>query len=387
VDVSRALIIPDFTLPPREVLASLALFWDSIEVPVHGLLGDPPPEHRQDIETLIEQGVLRPHRISGNTGPAYAQEAREIAEAWAATPADTTAESVDLATAEKIIGARARRVAGILQLHADLAVQLAADMWAAPLAASPFGFLASSLPASDPSLPIAEATLVHLAMQGAVVDRDTPIEAVLKFREANADLAGRLRAALGELAAQIEVDASMTKVAGQAEAVIKNRVEPALGSLEAELKRSRIAFTWANVLGLGGVLALGAQPTSAAIGSGAQLVGRSIRYAFDRDALVRDHPLGYLYKVRSSFIERAPDVFEAAHAPARARTIDMTDLLTKAYMAAYDVDPRSGFGVALVGDRSTDPEECNEYLVRWSGSSKEPVDRWWKTALPGMKSE
>jgi hypothetical protein len=376
MEVARALLLPDFTLPPREVLTTLPLFWESIELPLHAGMGDPPDDQRELIETLIEEGVLRIHHLP-RPDHFLTAEAVEIAAVWARTPPDTTAATVDPALAEEIIAARARRVAGTLQYSATAAAELAAELAAAPIVSSSLGFLASSLPALATNLPLSEATVIHLAVEGATVDPATPIDKVLKFREDHKQLAGRLRGALIDVAASIQPGGSMIALAAQAEAAVKNRVEPALGALESELQRNKISFAWSNVLGFGGVLATGGHSTATALGGGAELISRSIRYAFDRDALVRDHPLGYLHKVRASFLGNGEAAFGAATMPTGAAVTDLNTLLLKMYLAAYEVGPRDGYGASIVGVRSTDPAACERYLWEWGASNHPNYESWW----------
>lgn len=44
------------------MLSTLALFWDSIELPIHPAIPDPDDEERAAIERLIEHGVVRLHQ-------------------------------------------------------------------------------------------------------------------------------------------------------------------------------------------------------------------------------------------------------------------------------------------------------------------------------------
>lgn len=314
---------------------------------------------------------------------AYEAEAAQVAAAWEQTQPGTKAATIGQDVAEKIIVARAHRVAQTLRNRVAKTIELASNVWAAPIAAAPFGFLASSLPNEEIELPVAEATLIHLAVRSAAIDPATPLDTLLKFREQHKDLAGRLRGSLIDVAATIRADLPIAAVVGQAEAAIKNRVEPALGALETELKRGRISFVWSNVLGMGGVLATGFHPTAATIGGGTQLIGRGIRYVFDRDALVRDHPFGYLHKVRTSFLEKGISALDPVSAPSLAPTIELETLIAKMYVAAFLPDVHHGFAATLIGQRSTDPAACQQYL-RGLSSTKHDGPSWWALRSPEL---
>jgi hypothetical protein len=377
VEVARSLILPEFMAPSATMLATLSLFWESIEVPVFHGTPDPPEEEQELISTLIDEGIVRLHHLSGVRGldDALLAEAKDVARAWSRTPPGTTAETIDLPVAEELIVARARRAAAVTQRRAERGIELAAELWAAPVAFSPFGFMASSLPKTDVTVPVVEAALINVAVSGITVDNAVPLDQILSFRERHKVLAGRLRAALLDVAATIRADVPMNAVAGQVEAAIKNRVEPALSALESELQKGRLSFAWSNMFGAGGVVA-GGLTTSASIGSGAYLVGRAIKYAFDRDALVRDHPYGYLHQVRTSFLPAGTDALDGAM-PLHQPEADLADLLAKMYLAAFSVEPRGGFMAwAAIGERTTDPVAAASAL-RSVGRPPAKTDRWW----------
>jgi hypothetical protein len=389
VDVARTLVLPDFTFPSGGTLATLALFWESIELPVYPGSPDPPDGAQDLVDGLMNVGAIRIRELdlARTYGTAFAgadeAEAKQVAAAWARTSPDTTASTIELDIADAIVVARARRVAQVLRNHVEAAVDLAGNIWAAPLASSPFGFLASSLPDKSGELPVAEATVIHLAVSSATIDPATPLDKLLRFREQHKELAGRLRGALTDVAATVRSDLPMSAVIGQADAALKNRVEPALGALEAELKRNRVSFAWSNVLGLGGVLAVGPLPTAATIGAGTQFVARGIRYAFDRDALARDHPFGYLQTVRASFLPGGGNALDGSHLAPRVPLVDLDTLISRVYLAAFRASPRDGFMASMLGERSTDPAACRKYVgeLMASVNSDKPAS-WWQQAAP-----
>jgi hypothetical protein len=387
MEVARTLILPEFMAPSAQMLATLSLFWESIEVPVFHGTPDPASEEQELIAALIDEGIVRLHHISGVRGldDALLAEAEEVAKAWARTPPGTTAETIDLGVAEELIVARARRVAAATQRRAEWGIDLAAELWAAPMASSPFGFMASSLPKADVTVPVAEATLINVAVSGITVASDVPLDQLLLFREQHKDLAGRLRASLVDVAAAIRTDVSMNAVAGQVEAVVKNRVEPALGALDRELKKGCLSFAWSNMFGAGGLVA-GGLSASASIGGGAYLVGRAIKYAFDRDALVRDHPYGYLHQVRTSFLPAGTDALDVA-IPPRLPLTDLAGVLAKMYLAAFSVDPRGGFMTwAVIGERTTDPAAAARVL-RGVRASSARTDEWWMNSYKSKQQK
>lgn len=382
VDTARTLVLPDLTLPSVALLSTLALYWDTIDLVVDPEGTPNPSDSEQEaIYALHDAGVLRVSliRTLPETHAAWEEEARQIASVWEQTSPDTTAATLPRELAEQIVVARARRVAQTVKARVEFGMDLARERWAAPTAPSLFSLMASALPDVQAQLPVAEATLINIAIRGAAVDPSTPLEAVLEFREKNTELAGRLRAALGDVADSIRVDLPMSAVVGQAEAAIKNRVEPALGALETELQRGRISFVWSNVLGLGGIAATAMHPTATTLGTGAQLVGRGLRYAFDRDALVRDHSFGYLHRVRTTFGEDSATGpgLDSVAAPMTAPRMELETLLGKMYVAAFGVGDDS-FNRMMIGERGTDPREVFESWDRAThGRHEDDPPNWW----------
>jgi hypothetical protein len=147
--------------------------------------------------------------------------------------------------------------------------------------------------------------------------------------------------------------------------------------LESELKKGRISFAWTNMFGVGGLVAGSASVTTASIGGGAFLIGRTVKYAFDRDALVRDHPFGYLHRVRTSLVDGRTDMSHSPYLPLDKPVPDLETLLAKAYLAAFRVDPHSDFMTAvMIGDRTADPASAARYITR-RAREKEIPSAWW----------
>jgi hypothetical protein len=386
VDVARTLILPDLTSPAGGALATLALFWESIELPIDRMTSAPSDDEQELVSRLLQEGILRLHPLrttSENDGSPDQIEAAEVARTWSRTPPGATPATVDVEIIEEIAVARARRVARCVRRRAEKGIESAEELWAAPVVGSHIGFVSSTLPAQNAALPVVEGTLIHVAASGAAIDPATPIDDVLSFRDRHQRLAARLRASLIDLSSNIRADLPISAVMGQVEAVIKNRVEPALAALETELRRGRISFAWSNMFGVGGIVATGMHPAAGSLGGGAYLAGRAIKYAFDRDALVRDHPFGYLHRVRTSLLAGGASAIDSLLDVSRQPMGNLESLFEAMYLAAIRVDPRDEWVAALVGERVTDPLlnfEATEARRRARRSS------WWVDTRPELSA-
>jgi hypothetical protein len=168
----------------------------------------------------------------------------------------------------------------------------------APIAATYHASLAASLPREDAEAPVREATLIDVATRGIRVAPETSVEEVIAFREANSAAIGRFRASLIDMAASISAESPAA--AEEAFALVRNRVEPALAALGEVLSRRRISFGWSMLFGASATVAAGID-TGAAVAEAGQVVTRGLRYAFNRERLIRDHPYGFLYRARRDF--------------------------------------------------------------------------------------
>jgi hypothetical protein len=132
MEVSRTLILPDFGSPSGRMLATLALFWESIELPIYFGTNAPAEEDQELVAALIDEGVLRLRPVKAEPGVEHAEriEAIEVARAWARTPPGTTSKTLDMSIAEEIVVARAHRVARSLQDRAVNAMEMASELWA-----------------------------------------------------------------------------------------------------------------------------------------------------------------------------------------------------------------------------------------------------------------
>jgi hypothetical protein len=279
----RGYVLPDLARPRPEDLLSLLLVWDELAVEEWSDENEPTDEGGFYSE-LKSAGVVREYsrfiNIAAEVDPALSdhptsgellQRARENADALV----DGLTASVNNALLE------------------------AADQGRAPLALTYFAELVSALPPPEPLAPVAEASMIQVAAQGIRVDRDTGVADVLRFREKNQHLMGRFRGAMIDLAASIQAD-TPTKATEQAYATLVNRVEPALGDLTTALKRGRINFAVTTLIGATSLSLSPIDPATKTV-AGGHLLSRSLRYAFDRDRVVRDHPYGLIYRAQKEF--------------------------------------------------------------------------------------
>jgi hypothetical protein len=169
----------------------------------------------------------------------------------------------------------------------------------APVATTPFAELAASLPTETAAAPVAEASLLQVVTQGIQVAPGTTVEDILAFRDKNQGSMGRFRGAMADLARVITTDASGNP-AEEARAVLRNRVEPTIGDLTEALDRNRIGFAMKILFGAISASLTPGDPASVPL-AGGLIASRSLRYAFDRERLVNDHPYGLIYRVRREF--------------------------------------------------------------------------------------
>lgn len=200
----------------------------------------------------------------------------------------------------------------------------------APVATTPFAELAASLPAADAAAPVAAASLLQVATQGIKVAPDTTVEDILAFRDKNKRSMGRFRGAMADLAGTIATDASGNP-AEEARAVIKNRVEPAIGDLTEALDRNRISFAVKILFGAVSASLTSGDPASASL-TGGLVASRSLRYAFDRERFVNDHPYGLIYRARQEFPTDADKCEPVITDPAAA----IRDRCIRAWQGLFD---------------------------------------------------
>lgn len=294
--------------PKSEQLLSMLLVWDGLDVRSSDRYTDDDSVEAEIWRELVSEGLIRlKPRTPAAELPKSSTEAMEM---WMALPWKSIARPDSIAYPDPDLPSKLAETAVDAALE-DLrnsardSLLLAVERGVAPVALDPIAASAATLPAADQSAAPAEGMLIQVAAQGVRVSGECRVEDVLAFRDKNRALMGRFRSALIDLAKSIEAD-SPSAAAEEARAVMVNRVEPALADLEAALKENRVHFFWNALIGASAV-ALGdpIAPAAAATGAG-NVVARNLRYAFNRERLVRDHPFGLLHEVGAQFDRVGP---------------------------------------------------------------------------------
>ncbi|HEY5816189.1 MAG TPA: hypothetical protein VIS95_07605 [Solirubrobacterales bacterium] len=282
-EIARALVLPDFFAPDPADLMSLLLVWEELEVEV-GDYHPQWPDYKDFRDTLRDTGLIREYPPSFEIKPVVDPT----------IPDDQSGPEL-----EQLAQSDGMELAAVVLRSIRKAQLQARDQGFAPVAMTQLAELASVLPPVDPQAPIAEATMIQVAVNGMRLDPATNLDDVLRFRERNRHLMGRFRGAMIDLSAAIDAGTAAT-AKEQAYAAMANRIEPVLGELAIALDRGRLSFAVNTLLGAT-ALALGtADPTATAVTSGG-LVAQSLKYAFDRDSLVRNHPYGLIYRAQQEF--------------------------------------------------------------------------------------
>lgn len=326
MDVSRALLLPDLGAPQDQLLKNLALYWDGLVVPVdrsEGALfgGDTRPETAtyaalRDVYGILSEvpqpvpleDVVPPiggpgSQLPGTTrflamkidddnprfdGLVYMTEEQAAAAATNYAPYDP----------EGLATAAAALFADIAFRRLSDARELAASKNLAPLAYSLVGHVGSLAGPENADVPIREAALISATIQAFEIDADVELETVAKLRDKHGQEIARLRASLTDLAAALDGGTNMDRLMAQARDVVRNRVEPALGDLESVLKENRIKYMLKSALGVSTLTVGAIQPVAGMERAGA-LTAQTLDYRFSREALVRQHPYGFLHRVES----------------------------------------------------------------------------------------
>lgn len=285
------------------------------------------------IERLIEEGLVGVEEKPFD--PRFPPEERKpFDEEWSELPWEMIARIADEERVRRISENAAEDVVQLLVAHIDDARLVAARLGLAPVAATTFAAFAACLPVSE-SGPVIEGTLIQAASKGVRVEPGSGIDDVLVFRERHRALMGRFRAAMIDLAAAIDTESAGNGLE-QAHAMIRNRVEPALGDLETALKGSRIRFAWKTLIGASALALSPATGPAAAVAGGGHVLSQPIRYAFNRDRLVREHPYGLLYQAKTDFDFQPSLGSRPITDPKSAMKFLLADLITAAQQATID---------------------------------------------------
>ncbi len=301
MEVARALAFPGTGFVKSDQLFSLLLVWDGVDLlPGQARYEDDDSSEAEIVRRLSAEGLvcILPRSPGDEELPTTEKEAGER---WQSIPWERiAAEHSDEGFVGRVAETVAERMVQHVFSRANEFLDIAAARGVAPVALDRLAMKATSLPVLDRDVPICEGALIQAASRCAKVDADCKVEDVLAFRDRNRPLMGRFRAALVDLSAAIGADSALVATQ-QADAVFLNRVEPALAKLEDALSESRLKFAWSMLLGASNVVLGGPiDPAVTAVGAGSVLT-RNLRYAFDRDRLVRDHPFGLLHRAGAEF--------------------------------------------------------------------------------------
>ncbi|HYQ79787.1 MAG TPA: hypothetical protein VEP91_11830 [Solirubrobacterales bacterium] len=273
----------------------MLLVWDGLDLHMGDRYSDDDSPAAEVWRELVAEGLITVK--SPTTGEIEEQTADEVVAEWTELPwEEIVGENSHADFAAKLAeGAVEAAVNELMEMVKDL-LSLAAERGTPPVALDPLAAKAAALPAVDKEAPATEGILIQAAAQGVRVGTGCSVEDILAFRHKNRPLMGRFRAALIDLAAAMQAD-SPVAAAEEARAVVANRIEPSLADLEASLSENRIRFFWNALIGASAV-ALGDPigPAAAVTGAGS-IVTRNLRYAFNRQRLVQDHPFGLLHEI------------------------------------------------------------------------------------------
>jgi len=315
-EVAQALLLPSVEGPGIASLLSAALIWDRVLVP-RSKRQSSQEEGRPAalvLERLEDEGVV--HQVALQLDGPHVPQPRGGFHAINQALASGVAERMTAPKLEARVWAALQEATNEVADHQSArlrsAVDLCGNLGAAPVANGLFALIAPILPLPTTGAPVREGTLMSIAAQGIGVDDTTNVEEVLRFRGQHGADIGRLRASLIDLAATIRQDSPPLALLEEARAVLSNRVEPALASLEALLKEGRVRYLWRTMFGTAAVASTSLPTTAAAAAAVGAVATRSISYVFDRERLVREHPYGYLHQVRSEFGSPGGGVFGRA---------------------------------------------------------------------------
>ncbi len=324
-DVSRALLLPDVCVPSDRSLKTLALYWDAIVVPqyVDRLLHNqfdrtsPSPERTDCFRRLAEEGVVvqtaraaplppgyDPSKLLGKGMHRLAASVEPLREpAWLLSgdisldSLTDTEQSQFRRAVESQTAILAREAALLYRNRVRDAFEFSQAENLAPMADSLLPHWASLVDRQARRGPRREGALLSAVIEGFEVDPGTPVDDILRFRRRHRPVMGRFRASVVDLCERLGDDAPPMTLLARARDTVRNRVEPALGDLEAVMKEGRLSFAVKSLVGATALSLAPIAPVRAAE-SGAHLVGQTVAYRFSRDKLVREHPFGLLHNMR-----------------------------------------------------------------------------------------
>jgi len=150
---------------------------------------------------------------------------------------------------------------------------------------------------------VAQGLLVELMMEKITLDPETPIEAIIKYREQYSSELGRFRNKVGELTSSLPDDAPLGAMQQYAQDLYLNEVQPSIEDLKKSLSGNRIKWltnSWMKIAFISAgsssmLIGMGLATANALlVGAGISLVGSGILYNVDKQDTIRSNPYSYL---------------------------------------------------------------------------------------------
>jgi hypothetical protein len=332
-EVARGLVLPGIMRCRGDTLLSMLLVWEGVEFIGSQHYDDDDSPEAEQFRRLKAEGLVSELQKSTNEF----QSLDEMGQRWLEMPWEKVLEKGGASSVPEVLGEAVDHMLQVALAEVGKAVEVAEGRGLAPIAPNAFATKAASLPTPDSRAPLAEATLIQAASQAARVSPGCQVEDLLAFRERNRAAMGRFRAALVDLASSIQAD-TPASAAEQARATVLNRVEPALANLEHALAESRFRFTWNTMVGASALIVGAPLGGPAAIGGAGSLFMQGLRYSFDRDRLVADHPYGLLLRVSQEF-GQSQEVSGVSVDPVAEMKAEMLELVENIARVALDEPP------------------------------------------------
>lgn len=154
----------------------------------------------------------------------------------------------------------------------------------------------------DQKRKVNQAQLADLSLRALAVDPEVPLIDVLRFRDKNRDKLIKYRRLIRRLVRDIsgELDTNQKQVLF--EEIVKNEILPEKEDIEAKLKSESTFFTVSitviTVTAIGTILLSGGQAWLGGLLQGAATIGLNYYGNVRTERIIKDHPLGYLYKAQ-----------------------------------------------------------------------------------------
>jgi len=194
-----------------------------------------------------------------------------------------------------------------------------------PFSDTYMSMLASSIAANDGTIPLTNENLWHyalidrfinyeeerkenqaqladLSLRTLAIDPEVPLINILRFRDKNRDKLIKYRRMIRRLVRDIsgEIDTNQKQVLF--EEILKDEIFPEKEDIEAKLKSESTFFTVAStvitVTAIGTILLSGGQAWLGGLLQGAASIGLNYYGNVRAERIIKDRPLGYLYKAQ-----------------------------------------------------------------------------------------